>query len=159
MRGMCRTRGLGACRRGAGFRAERAFESDFADVFLRSLDSEALFVEQALDELQGLQILRRVKTMLGVRVAGTQERELGLPETQHVGFDPERLGRLTDLEQLLGAGAGLSGRARGARTFALRRARCARGGSHTGKVMRRKLCRSFGAVGHEALEHLARFEG
>jgi hypothetical protein len=50
--------------RGAGLGAERAFESDFADVFFRALDCEAFFVEQPLDQPQGLQILRAVEAML-----------------------------------------------------------------------------------------------
>ena len=77
-------------RRGAGLGAERALESDFADVLFRALDGEALFVEQALDEPQRLEILRGVEAMLGVGVARAQERELRLPETQHVGFDAEQ---------------------------------------------------------------------
>src|SRR5579863_3918606 len=104
-RGPRRAGSLELCRRRAGLGAERALQSDFADVFFRALDSETFFVEQALDEPQRLQVLRRVKAMLGVSVARPQKRELGFPKTQHVGFNADGLGRLTDLQQLFAATA------------------------------------------------------
>src|SRR5438094_548880 len=53
--------------------------------------------------------------MLGAGVLGLQQRELGLPEAQHVSFDANHLGRLADFQATLvsgrfrNCGLGLSG--------------------------------------------------
>ncbi len=112
-RGRRRSRWLGRfeCLR----RDVRRINAVFADVLVGARDRETFLMEQALDELEGLDIARLLEAMLGARVLGLENRKLGLPEAQHVSLDADGLGRLADFqaaligERIRNCGLGLSG--------------------------------------------------
>src|SRR5262245_18821501 len=62
------------------------------------LDRVALRVQQATDLEEGLDVLPAIPTLLGLRLDGAHQAELGLPVAQHVGLDAEEPRHLADAE-------------------------------------------------------------
>jgi len=66
--------------------------------FSGSLDGIALGIEKPLDLQQKLEISLFVQTMAGRGLARLEDFEFGLPETEHVGFNPDDPAGFSDLE-------------------------------------------------------------
>jgi hypothetical protein len=72
-------------------------------MFLGAFDGVAFLMQQSLDLEQSFDIPAAVQTMPGTRLAGANDRELGLPVTQDVWLDADDPRHFPDLEvQLVG---------------------------------------------------------
>jgi hypothetical protein len=74
-----------------------AIESDLANMLFCSRDRIAVAMQQAANQVQGGDAFLIVVAVLGTRMTRPQERKLGLPEAQHVGFNANQPRGLTDL--------------------------------------------------------------
>ncbi|GEM_PF-5404825 len=71
--------------------------SEFLKPLSRARDRKPFLVKQAFNQLENFKVFWLVDSMARRRMSRTQERKLGFPEAQHVGWHADYLSRLADL--------------------------------------------------------------